>query len=236
MLVLPAIDILEGKPVRLYQGDYDQKEVVGKDIHSLAEKFVSLGTKFLHIVDLDGAKDGKLVNGEAIIALANHLEIPVQVGGGIRDMEKISQYLDNGINRVILGTAALENKQFLEEALDKYGERIVVGVDIKNDHVYGHGWLKSSAVPYEVFISQLEEMGVKRIIVTDISRDGTLEGVNEVLLKKIQSLTKMSIIAAGGVKSMQDVRAVKKIGLEGAITGKAIYAGTLNLAEALSLQ
>lgn len=236
MLVLPAIDILEGKPVRLYQGDYDQKEVVGEDILSLAEKFVSLGTKFLHIVDLDGAKDGKLVNRDAIIALAKHLEIPVQVGGGIRDMEKISEYLDNGVNRVILGTGALEDKEFLAEALKRYGEKIVVGVDIKNNHVYGHGWLKTSAVPYELFIPQLEEMGVKRIIVTDISRDGTLEGVNESLLRKIQSMTKMSIIAAGGIKSLQDLTVVKNIGLEGAITGKAIYAGTLDLAEALSLQ
>lgn len=236
MIIIPAIDILNNKPVRLYQGDYEKQEVVAKDILSTAQNFEEAGATLLHMVDLDGAKEGRIVNGEAIINVAKTLSCKVEVGGGIRSMEDIAYYLNNGIYRVIMGTSALENPRFVKEALDTYGaERIVIGVDAKSDKVYGHGWLEDSDKQIDNFLKELEDMGVRTVIVTDISKDGTLSGPNIELLARLKSEVKMNIIASGGMSELKDVENLKKVDVVGVIIGKAIYHGTIDLKEAIKV-
>ncbi|OCN03826.1 1-(5-phosphoribosyl)-5-[(5-phosphoribosylamino)methylideneamino]imidazole-4-carboxamide isomerase [Erysipelotrichaceae bacterium MTC7] len=234
MIILPAIDILKGKPVRLYKGDYNQVENVEGTILELAKMFENVGADYLHLVDLDGAKDGKLINAEAIVQVANELTIPVEIGGGIRDMQAIDYYLNHGVSRVILGTVALENPAFLQEAIDAYGDQIAVGVDFKDGYVYGRGWLEASNEQYLDFCKKLETMGVKTIIVTDISKDGTLSGINATMYQELQDHVDMQIIASGGIKDIADIKALATIdGFYGAITGKAMYHKTLDLQEAI---
>lgn len=235
MLILPAIDIINKKPVRLYKGDYEQVEEVATSVLAVAEQFFHSGAPFLHVVDLDGAKAGKLVNRDLIVALANQVPIPIEVGGGIRSMEAISYYLEHGIHRVILGTSAIEDETLLLAALSKYGDRIVVGVDFKDGYVYGRGWLEASNLHYIDFVRHLETIGVKTIIVTDISKDGTLEGVNIELFKQLKAEVKMNVIASGGIKGIEDVKQLKVLDVYGAIIGKAIYHQTLDLKEAIHI-
>lgn len=235
MIIIPAIDIINKKPVRLYQGDYNKKEIVGESVLELAKMFEAKGAQYLHLVDLDGAKEGSLINQQVIVEVAKALSIPVEIGGGIRTMEAISYYLDNGISRVILGTSAMENPAFLEEALIKYGDKIAVGIDCKDEYAYGRGWLSASKLHYIKFAKQLEQKGVKTIIVTDISKDGTLSGPNVEMLKKLKNEVCMDIVASGGIKDIKDIEALKAIHVYGAITGKAMYHQTLSLEEAIAL-
>lgn len=235
MIILPAIDIIDRKPVRLYQGDYAQKEIVGSSVMELAKNFEQSGAEYIHLVDLDGAKEGKRVNHEIILETAHALDVPVEVGGGIRTMAQIKSYLENGIDRVILGTSAMEDPQLLQDALRRYGERIAVGIDCRDGLVYGRGWLEASELHYITFARQLEEMGVQTVIVTDISKDGTLSGPNTDMLAALKEQSGMRIIASGGIRSIEDIAALKQLGLYGAITGKAMYHGTLDLKAAISL-
>ncbi|MFR2885219.1 MAG: 1-(5-phosphoribosyl)-5-[(5-phosphoribosylamino)methylideneamino]imidazole-4-carboxamide isomerase [Merdibacter sp.] len=235
MIILPAIDIIDRKPVRLYQGDYAQKEIVGSSVMELAKNFEQSGAEYIHLVDLDGAKEGKRVNHEIILETAHALDVSVEVGGGIRTMAQIESYLENGIDRVILGTSAMEDPQLLQDALRRYGERIAVGIDCRDGLVYGRGWLEASELHYITFAKQLEEMGVQTVIVTDISKDGTLSGPNTDMLAALKEQSGMRIIASGGIRSIEDIAALKQLGLYGAITGKAMYHGTLDLKAAISL-
>ena len=235
MIIIPAIDIIDQKPVRLYQGDYDSKEQVAPDIMQAAKRFEEKGATYLHMVDLDGAKEGKKCNQQIICEVAKALEIPVEIGGGIRSMEDVSFYLDHGISRVILGTAAIEDQDFLKEALARYGDQIAVGIDCKNGYVCGRGWLEESKLYYIDFAKQMEALGVKTIIVTDIAKDGTMEGPNVDMLEALTKEVKMQIVASGGIKNIDHIQTLKQLHLYGAITGKAMYANTLSLEEALQV-
>lgn len=235
MIIIPAIDIINQQPVRLYQGDYTKKEIVGDSILALGKQFEAQGAQYLHLVDLDGAKEGKLMNQQIICEVAQALSIPVEVGGGIRNMETADYYLQHGISRIILGTSAIENEAFLKEALSVYGERIAVGLDCKNGFVCTRGWLNDSQIDYIEFAKHLDKLGVKTIIFTDIATDGTLEGPNLTMLKHLKQEVSANIIASGGIKDLSHIRALKELQLYGAISGKAMYANTLNLADALRL-
>lgn len=235
MIIIPAIDIINQQPVRLYQGDYTKKEIVGDSILALGKHFEAQCAQYLHLVDLDGAKEGKLMNQQIICEVAQALSIPVEVGGGIRNMETADYYLQHGISRIILGTSAIENEAFLKEALSVYGERIAVGLDCKNGFVCTRGWLNDSQIDYIEFAKHLDKLGVKTIIFTDIATDGTLEGPNLTMLKHLKQEVSANIIASGGIKDLSHIRALKELQLYGAISGKAMYANTLNLADALRL-
>lgn len=235
MIVIPAIDIIDGKPVRLYQGDYNKKEVVAENVLETSKYFEEIGAQWIHLVDLDGAKEGKLVNLDVIIEVAKSLSIPVEVGGGIRTFESIKHLIDSGVSRVILGTSAMEDEELLKKALEEYGEKIAVGIDCKNGYAYGRGWLEGSSLHYIDFAKKLEKLGVKNIIVTDISKDGTLEGPNIEMLKQLKKEVSMDITASGGVRDIENIKDLKDIGVYGAITGKAIYAKTLSLEDAISI-
>lgn len=234
MICIPAIDLLDGQAVRLFQGDYNQGEQVG-DINAIIKRFNQANAQYLHIVDLNGAKSGCRVNDKLIQSIAQKAEMPFEVGGGIRNMETIEAYLSYGADRVILGTAALEDEVFLKSALKRYGDQIAVGIDCKDGYVCVSGWLSQSNVYYLDFAKQLEALGVKTIIVTDIKTDGTLSGPNLDMLIKLRAQTSMQIIASGGVRDLQNLIDLKAIGMDGAITGKAIYAGTLNLEAAVKI-
>jgi phosphoribosylformimino-5-aminoimidazole carboxamide ribotide isomerase len=233
MLIFPAIDLKDGRCVRLYQGQFQQETVVNENPLEQAIVFEKLGAKVLHLVDLDGALEGKPTNLPVIEQIAKTLSIPVQVGGGIRSIETIEMLLSAGVSRVIIGTAALLNPAFLEEALEKYGERIVVGIDAKDEYVATRGWLDVSDVHYITLAKQMEKMGVKTIVFTDISRDGTLSGPNFEQLQALQEAVSVQIVASGGVSSMDDIRRLNEMNLYGVITGKALYEGKIALEEAL---
>lgn len=235
MIIIPAIDIIDGKPVRLYQGDYDKKEIVGEDILEIALEFEKLGAGYVHLVDLDGAKAGKLVNDKVIIKVANTLKVPVEVGGGIRTLDSIRYLLNNGVSRVILGTSAMEDENLLKEALAEFKDKIAVGIDCKDEYAYGRGWLEGSKLHYIDFSKKLEALGVKNIIVTDISKDGTLEGPNVEMLKRLKEEVNIDITASGGVRDIENIKELNDIKVYGAITGKAIYAKTLSLEEAIKI-
>lgn len=235
MIILPAIDIIDGKPVRLYQGDYSRKEIVADDIFKTAKSFEDAGAEYIHLVDLDGAKEGSNKNHELVIKLAKTLNIPVELGGGIRSFETISYLIDNGVSRVILGTVAIEDEELLKKAVDIYKEKIAVGIDCKDGKLCGRGWLEKSDLDYVDFAKKMEKIGIKNIIVTDISKDGTLMGPNIDMLKKLKENVNIDITASGGISNIKDIKELKKIDLYGAITGKAIYAKTLSLKEAINV-
>lgn len=235
MIILPAIDIRGGKAVRLYQGDYTKEEVVAKDIYEQAKEFQRLGATHLHLVDLDGAKQGAGINEEIILKLAKTVDMSIEVGGGIRTLDRIDKLLGNGIDKVILGTAAMEQEDLVKAALAKYAERIIVGVDARNGKVCGNGWLSESDLDYIDFTKKMADLGVDNVIVTDISRDGTLQGANIEMLKTLSEKVDIKITASGGVKDIEDIKKLKEAGIYAAITGKAIYSGELSLKEALEV-
>ena len=235
MIIIPAIDIIDGKPVRLYQGDYNKKEVVGQDVLKIAKNFEIAGAEYNHLVDLEGAKKGKLINNKIIIEVAKSVNLPIEVGGGIRTYENIKCLIDNGISRVILGTVAIENLDFVKRALDKFGDKISIGVDCKNGYLCGRGWLKESKFNYIDFSKEMEKMGVDNIILTDISRDGTLQGVNIGMLKKLNENICMNITSSGGIAKIDDIRELKNLNIYGVIIGKALYSKHINLKEAIDL-
>ncbi|ERK29846.1 1-(5-phosphoribosyl)-5-[(5-phosphoribosylamino)methylideneamino]imidazole-4-carboxamide isomerase [Clostridium intestinale] len=235
MIILPAIDIRGGKAVRLYQGDYTKEEVVAKDIYEQAKEFQKLGATHLHLVDLDGAKQGAGINEEIILKLAKTVDMSIEVGGGIRTLDRIDKLLGNGIDKVILGTAAMEQEDLVKAALAKYAERIIVGVDARNGKVCGNGWLSESDLDYIDFTKKMADLGVDNVIVTDISRDGTLQGANIEMLKTLSEKVDIKITASGGVKDIEDIKKLKGAGIYAAITGKAVYSGELSLKEALEV-
>lgn len=232
MIVIPAIDILDGVGVRLYQGDYEQKDIVASSVEDMAIYFANMHAPYLHMVDLNGAKSGTKENAKIIVECAKKANIPIEVGGGIRTTDDVAFYLEQGVARVILGTSALKDKAFLEQALKRYSDRIVVGIDCKDGYVQAQGWLESSNVYYLDFAKEMEKLSVKTIVVTDISKDGTLSGPNYEMLEKLQKTVKMDIIASGGIKNIEHIKRLHSMNLYGAITGKAIYANTLDLKEA----
>lgn len=233
MIIFPAIDIKDGQAVRLYKGEFSRKEVVSKDIIQTAKHLQSEGAEFLHMVDLDGALKGEQGNLKTVSEILKNINIPVQLGGGIRSLETIDRLLGIGINRVILGTSALNNRTVVVEAIKKYGKRIVVGIDANNRKVAVEGWVKVSDVDYIEFAKTIEQLGVGTIIFTDISRDGTLTGPNLEQLEEINSNVSCDIIASGGIKNVEDIINIRNLGVYGAITGKAIYSGNLDLKEAI---
>ena len=210
MIILPAIDIIDGKPVRLYQGDYSRKEIVADDIFKTAKSFEDAGAEYIHLVDLDGAKEGSNKNHELVIKLAKTLDIPVELGGGIRSFETISYLIDNGVSRVILGTVAIEDEELLRKAVDTYKEKIAVGIDCKDGKLCGRGWLEKSDLDYVDFAKKMEKIGIKNIIVTDISKDGTLMGPNVDMLKKLKEKVNIEITASGGISNIEDIKEVTR--------------------------
>lgn len=239
MEIIPAIDIRGGHCVRLAQGDYARETVFGEDPAAIAQRWQAAGARRIHVVDLDGARDGRPGNDAAIKRVLSSVAVPIQLGGGIRDIATVQRYLDAGVGRVILGTAALKDGTMLADAVTRFRERIVVGVDARNGVVVTEGWLESSGVPVADFVGQLSELGVRRIVCTDVSRDGMLSGPNfgsiEDLLAQIDGLTSpLAVIASGGVSSVEHVRRLAALGVEGAIVGKAIYTGGLDLAAAIT--
>ena len=235
MLIFPAIDLFEGKAVRLLKGEYDRMTVYNDDPLSVARDFASQGATCLHLVDLEGAKSGTTPNIDTIRRLAAETELFTEVGGGIRSMDTVRTYLTAGVDRVILGTAAVKDESFLKEAVAAYGERIAVGVDIRDGKVAIHGWTETSEIDAMDFIARLEEIGVGTVICTDISRDGAMAGTNHDLYRQLSERFSLQIIASGGVSSIEDVRALAERNLYGAIIGKAYYTGALSLREAIEV-
>ncbi|KYH28762.1 MULTISPECIES: 1-(5-phosphoribosyl)-5-[(5-phosphoribosylamino)methylideneamino]imidazole-4-carboxamide isomerase [Clostridium] len=235
MIILPAIDLKDGKCVRLYKGDFNKSEVVSESPLETAFKFKKEGAEFIHMVDLDGALKGKGVNYDIVSKIIKEVNVPVELGGGIRDMETIEFLINIGVSRVILGTAALNNSQLVKSAVNKYGEKIAVGIDAKNGYAAVDGWTNVSIINYIDFAVEMERIGVKTIIFTDISKDGTLQGPNLEQLEELGQSVRCNIIASGGIKSIEDLKNLKKMGLYGAITGKGIYSGNIDLKEAINL-
>lgn len=235
MVLFPAIDILGGKAVRLLKGDYNQVTVYSENPAEFAEDFVKKGCTAIHIVDLDGAKSGTTDNLETVKKIAQVPGLYAEIGGGIRNMETVEMYLSAGINRVILGTAALKDPAFLKAAVEKYGERIAVGVDLKDGKVAVKGWTETTEKDGLEFLKELEAMGVSAAIVTDISKDGAMKGTNRALYKTLSEELKMKITASGGVSTLEDVKELKAMGTFGCIIGKAYYTGAIQLEEALEV-
>ena len=235
MIILPAIDILGGECVRLFKGEYGTARKVASSAIDTVKSFENDGAEFIHLVDLDGAKEGKTVNRELFYSLAKITNVPLELGGGIRNMETVDAYINGGISRVILGSAALRDRDFLKKAVDKYSEKIAVGIDAKNGKVSTSGWLETSDVDYIEFAKEMENIGVKNIIFTDISKDGTLAGPNLEMLAALKAAVNMDITASGGVKDIEDIKNLKAMNLYGAIAGRSLYDGTLDLREAVEL-
>ncbi len=235
MIILPAIDILGGECVRLYKGEYGTARKVASSAAETVKEFERCGAGFIHMVDLDGAKEGKTVNRDLFYSLAKMTDVPIELGGGIRNMETVDSYIGGGISRVILGSAALRDRDFLLRAVDKYGEKIAVGIDAKNGKVSVSGWLEDSDKDYIDFAKEMESVGVRNIIFTDISKDGTLAGPNLDQLSALSKAVSCDITASGGVHNIDDIRNLCGMKLYGAIAGRAIYDGTLNLCEAVDL-
>lgn len=233
MIIFPAIDLLGGCAVRLFKGDYDKVTVYDKNPANIAKKFQAAGATHIHIVDLDGAKTGDTPNIEVIKEIVSATNMFAEVGGGIRSLEVIKKYLDAGVSRVILGTAAVTQPGFVEEAVKSYGEHIAVGVDIKDGMVAIKGWVEKSDLPYEQFCIDMQKLGVKTIICTDISKDGAMKGTNLELYSSLSKKLDLNIVASGGVSSIEDVKELTKMDIYGAIIGKAYYTGAIDLAQAI---
>ncbi len=233
MIIYPAIDIIDGKCVRLQQGSYSDVTVFGDSPVDMAKKWESLGAGYLHVVDLDGARSGKSENAEIITLIAKTLKIPVQIGGGIRNLETIETYLSGGLSRVILGTSAVNNREMLVAALQEYKDKIAVGIDAKDGKVAIHGWEKTSDFTAVEFAKEIESLGTKTIIYTDISRDGMLKGPNLQAMKEMADNVALNVIASGGVSKLTDIVDLKQTGVSGVIVGKALYTGNVNLKEAI---
>ena len=233
MKIFPAIDLYGGKAVRLYKGEYDRMTVYSDNPLEVARGFEQAGAGYIHMVDLEGAKDGATPNLETVCKIAKETSLFTEIGGGIRNIETVDLYLKNGIDRVILGTAAVENEEFLKVAVAEYGEKIAVGADIKNGFVAVKGWTESSAYNCFDFCRKMEDIGVKTVICTDISKDGAMQGTNRELYKELSEKFSLDIIASGGVSTLDDIKALKSLGLYGAVIGKAYYIGAIDLKEAL---
>ncbi len=235
MELFPAIDLIDGCAVRLVKGDYAQKTIYSENPAEVARSFAAAGARYLHVVDLEGAKDGGTPNLETIRTIVQESGLLVEVGGGIRSEEVVRIYLDAGVFRVILGTAAVQKPDFLADMVQKYGERIAVGVDIRDGKVAIKGWTELSEESCFAFCEKLQKIGVKTIICTDISKDGLLSGTNLDLYRQLSEKCSVDIVASGGVTTLEDVKRLSELGLAGAILGKALYTGKLDLAAAVVL-
>lgn len=233
MIVLPAIDLKDGKCVRLLQGDKDKETIYGDDPVAMAKHFEDIGAQYLHIVDLDGAFDGKPGNLDVIEQIVNNVSIPVEVGGGIRDMETAKRYLNAGVSRIIIGTKAIEDLDFIDKLITKFDDKIAVSLDAKDSIVATKGWTELSDLEVIEVASKLEKLGLSTLIYTDISKDGMLTGPNLKMLDVLNRGLHMNIIASGGVASEENLEALEEMGLYGAITGKAIYEKTIDLEDYL---
>lgn len=235
LTIYPAIDMRGGNCVRLLQGDYDQETVYGNSPFDMAQGFAADGAEWIHMVDLDGAKDGKRVNDRFVIEAAQKLKVKIQIGGGIRSEEDILHYLENGIDRVIIGSIAVSNPEFAIEMIKKYGAKIAVGIDAKNGYVATHGWLDTSKVKAIDLGKRFADAGAETFIFTDIATDGTLAGPNIAAVCEMAEVTGKSVIASGGVSSLADLKAIAANGIGGAIVGKALYENRFTLKEALEV-
>ena len=233
MNIFPAIDLYEGKAVRLYKGDYNKITVYSENPEMIAQDFAASGARHLHLVDLEGAKSGDTPNIEVIKKIIAASGLFTEVGGGIRSMETVDKYLSSGVSRVILGTAALKDREFLLSALEKYGERIAVGADIKDGKIAIKGWTETSDTDIYDFCRDMQGIGVKTIICTDISKDGAMMGTNHELYRELSRRFDIDLIASGGVSSMEDVRRLCELGIYGCIIGKAYYTGAISIKEAV---
>lgn len=235
MLIYPAIDLYQGKAVRLYKGDYAQMTVYSENPPEIAGDFKSLGATRIHLVDLEGAKSGTTPNFEVVTAIKKTTGLFCEIGGGVRSMAVIEKYLSAGIDRVILGTAAVTEEGFVEEAVAKWGDKIAVGIDIKDGCVAIHGWTEKSSLEAFAFCGKMQAIGVKTLICTDISRDGAMQGTNLQLYKELSRRFDMDIIASGGVSTLEDVEKLAAMDIHGAIIGKAYYTGAVDLRQAIEV-
>ena len=235
MLILPAIDLINGCAVRLFKGDYNQMTVYSNNPTEVALKFKEAGAEFIHLVDLEGARDGGTPNIKVVENIVKTTGLKVEIGGGVRSLEVIERYLSIGVARVILGTAAVTDEELLKSSVLKYGNAIAVGADIKDGMVAIKGWLEKSAFTCKEFFEKLENSGVSTVICTDISKDGAMQGTNREMYKTLSRKFNMNIVASGGVSSIGDITALKNMGLYGAIVGKAYYIGAVDLKEAIEV-
>ena len=235
MIIFPAIDIKDNKCVRLLQGDFKKVNIYGNDPSVMAKKWQDKGAEFIHMVSLNGARGEGNINDESIRKVLDTVNIPIQIGGGIRSKERVKQLLNMGVNRVIVGSMAIKNKELLKELVNKYKEKIVVSIDVKNNKVAVEGWEELSNVNSVELCKELEKIGVKTIVYTDISKDGMLIGPNFDIYEKLSKETNLDIIASGGISSIEDVKKLKDMNLYGAIIGKALYENKIELKEVLSL-
>ena len=235
MIIFPAIDIMDGKPVRLLRGDFDTAEQVAEDVLTTAKQFARVGCTWVHMVDLDGSLQKKPVNTDPILQVVEHTPLKVEVGGGIRTMEDIAFYLDRGVDRVILGSVALKNPELVQQAVDAYGDKIAVGIDAKQGMVATEGWTEDSQMDFIDLAKAMEKMGVATIIYTDIGRDGTLSGPDVQRLDRLNKAVSCNVIASGGVTTITDILVMKDKKMYGTICGKCIYKKTLDLREAVGI-
>ena len=235
MILFPAIDLYEKKAVRLYKGDYANMTVYSENPIEIAKDFEAKGCTHIHMVDLEGAKDGTTPNISIVEQVAKETSLFVEIGGGIRSMETVERYLNAGVSRVILGTAAVNDEAFLRQAVAKYGDKIAVGADVKDGYIAIKGWLEKSNLTLEEFLRKMQTIGVKNIICTDISKDGAMQGTNLALYRELSEKFSLEITASGGVSTMEDIRQLRKMDIYGAIIGKAYYTGAIDLAEALEV-
>jgi phosphoribosylformimino-5-aminoimidazole carboxamide ribotide isomerase len=233
MLIFPAIDLYGGKAVRLYKGDYQQMTVYSDDPLAVARDFEKKGAEWVHLVDLEGAKNGTTPNICVVEAIAKNTSLSCEIGGGIRNMETVEKYFEAGVSRVILGTAAVTDSAFLKAAVAKYGEKIAVGADIKDGMIAIKGWIEKSELEAFDFCKKMQKIGVKTIICTDISKDGAMKGANHALYRQLSESFDMQIVASGGVSSMEDVEKLASLDIYGAIIGKAYYTGAIDLCDAI---
>lgn len=235
MKIFPAIDLYNKCAVRLYKGDYSQMTVYSRDPLAVAREFKKAGAEYIHLVDLEGAKDGTVPNIDVVESIVNESGLFVEIGGGIRSLDTVERYISLGVGRVILGTAAVENEEFLRAATEKYGDKIAVGIDLKDGFVAIKGWVEKTNISGEEFFEKIEKIGVKTVICTDISKDGAMMGTNRELYRRLVSKFNVDIIASGGVSSLEDIEALSEIGVFGAIVGKAYYVGAIDLKEAVRI-
>ena len=235
MKIFPAIDLYDKKAVRLYKGDYNQMTVYSERPWEIALDFQNAGAEFIHVVDLEGAKNGDTPNLEIVKKIASETNLFLEIGGGIRSIEVVKTYLENGADRVILGTSAVTDHNFLVEAVKLYGDKIAVGADIKDGYVAIKGWVEKSQYTLDEFLKMIEEIGVKTVICTDISKDGAMKGTNLELYKELNQKYSLNIIASGGVSAISDIKSLKEMDMYGAIIGKAYYTGAIDLKEAIEV-
>ena len=235
MNIFPAIDLYDKKAVRLYKGNYQEMTVYSENPIEIAYDFENKGAKFIHMVDLEGAKNGTTPNIDIVKEVATKTSLFVEIGGGIRNIETVKKYLNAGVSRVILGTSAVTDEEFLKEAVSKYQEKIAVGADVKDGYIAIKGWIEKSEYSLDEFLSKMQKLGVKTVICTDISKDGAMKGTNLALYKELSEKYSLDIVASGGVSTIDDIKALREMNLYGAIIGKAYYIGAIDLKEAIEV-